>query len=156
MKKLSWVLLCLVILNMAVIFMFSAQNGEKSSEISQKMAEDTVADKNAGKDELKTVELIYRKSAHFSIFCCLGFLTFGMLKSNGKIKDTKRLIIISLIICVLYAASDELHQNFVDGRDCRALDVLIDSVGSSVGICAGYFVFKKVVVLFIKNCGKAK
>ena len=42
--------------------------------------------------------------------------------------------IFSLMFCILYAISDELHQLFVPGRGAQVKDVLIDSFGSFVGI----------------------
>ena len=39
-----------------------------------------------------------------------------------------------IAFCILYAASDELHQLFVDGRGAQVKDVLIDSAGSIVGV----------------------
>ena len=40
----------------------------------------------------------------------------------------------ALLICVLYAVSDEVHQIFVPGRGAEVKDVLIDSAGASVGV----------------------
>ena len=42
---------------------------------------------------------------------------------------------LSLLVCVLYAISDELHQLFVSGRGAQVKDVLIDSAGATVGVC---------------------
>jgi VanZ family protein len=41
---------------------------------------------------------------------------------------------VAALICLAYAASDELHQTFVHGRDGTPRDVLIDMVG--VGLAA--------------------
>ena len=41
---------------------------------------------------------------------------------------------LAILICVLYAASDEIHQIFVPGRSCRVMDILLDSFGSISGI----------------------
>ncbi len=41
---------------------------------------------------------------------------------------------LSLMICILYAISDEVHQSFVPGRGPGVMDVLIDSAGAMVGI----------------------
>jgi hypothetical protein len=35
-----------------------------------------------------------------------------------------------LVVCVLYGASDEIHQAFVPGRDCSLTDWLADALGS--------------------------
>ena len=45
-----------------------------------------------------------------------------------------RMIGLSLLVCVLYAISDEVHQLFVPGRGAQVKDVLIDSAGAIVGV----------------------
>ncbi|WP_245575523.1 VanZ family protein [Alkalicoccus chagannorensis] len=40
----------------------------------------------------------------------------------------------ALIICVVYAASDEYHQTFIPGRSGEVSDVVIDGIGAFVGI----------------------
>lgn len=41
----------------------------------------------------------------------------------------------------MYAISDEIHQNFVPGRDCSAADLLADVLGLAAGlaVCLSYF-----------------
>ena len=41
----------------------------------------------------------------------------------------KRIYIITIIFCFLYACSDEIHQLFIPGRSGELLDVLIDTTG---------------------------
>ena len=62
---------------------------------------------------------------HFIVFF---FLTFFLLISliNGKKKNT---ISLAIIVSIIYAISDEVHQLFVSGRDGSIKDVLIDSAG---------------------------
>ena len=43
-----------------------------------------------------------------------------------------------LIFCFIYACTDEFHQLFVMGRSCEMRDVLIDTLGSFVGILIYY------------------
>lgn len=52
---------------------------------------------------------------------------------------------IALIICMLYAISDELHQLFIPGRSAEIRDVFIDSFGATVGI------FIYILFICIKN-----
>ncbi len=73
-----------------------------------------------------------RKFAHFS-----AYLVLGLLASNAFIKSSKekkKAFIYTFIFCVLYAISDELHQQFVPGRGPMLKDVMIDSAGAAVGI----------------------
>ena len=68
--------------------------------------------------------------AHFTIYLVLGILVFLMLKEYN-IKDT---IIVSLLICIIYALTDEIHQLFIVGRSGNLIDCLIDTLGSITGI----------------------
>ena len=61
------------------------------------------------------------------------------LMSTYKLKQNKR-IWTSLIVGVLYASSDEIHQYFVPGRSARVFDVMIDSAGVCLGIWIVIFV----------------
>ena len=75
---------------------------------------------------------LIRKFAHFFEYAGLGFLL------NCALFLTRRRIspIISLICCVLYSVSDEVHQYFVPGRACRIFDVGVDTAGAAAGILA--------------------
>ncbi len=45
----------------------------------------------------------------------------------------------SLCVASAYAATDELHQRFVPGRESKLSDVLIDASGAGLGlVVAGY------------------
>lgn len=50
-----------------------------------------------------------------------------------KIENIKR-VAISMIIGILYATSDEIHQAFIPGRGPLFTDVLIDTMGVTLGI----------------------
>jgi VanZ family protein len=40
----------------------------------------------------------------------------------------------AMLITLLYAASDEFHQTFVEGRHGSPLDVLIDAAGIAIAV----------------------
>ena len=69
-------------------------------------------------------DLVLRKLAHVTEYALLGALLARATGRSG----------LALGLGVLYAASDELHQTFVPGRQGRPLDVAIDTVGLLVGI----------------------
>lgn len=73
-----------------------------------------------------------RKSAHFFAYLVLGVLVVNSLKVFGV--TGPRLYMSAILVCILYAVTDEVHQLFVPGRGCQLRDVLIDSVGAGVGI----------------------
>lgn len=57
-------------------------------------------------------------------------------------------ISISLIIGVLYAITDEIHQCFTPGRGPNITDVILDSQGVLVGILISllcYMIYKKYI-----------
>ena len=51
----------------------------------------------------------------------------------------------SLVICVVFAISDETLQLFALGRGAQVRDVFIDTVGASIGII-GYVLLSKIRV----------
>ena len=73
---------------------------------------------------LGTWDLVLRKIAHACEFALLGALLLRALHNALP----------ALGVGVAYAASDELHQHFVEGRVGSPLDVLIDSVGVAIGV----------------------
>lgn len=125
---------------MVLIFMFSAQNASQSSSLSsgltQQVYQRVVSNFPHFPISLSTFHVVIRKLAHFSIYFSLGFtIYFAMV--NHHVAS----IPWSLLICVLYACSDEFHQLFVEGRAGLLSDVLIDSSGALLGILmmAGLF-----------------
>jgi VanZ family protein len=65
-----------------------------------------------------------RKVAHAGEYAVLGLL---LLRAVGRTQ-------VALVVGVLYAVSDELHQTFVSGRRGSPVDVAIDAVGVLCGI----------------------
>ena len=148
------VLLILLFGTFYIIFGFSSQDGEESGGISSRVTEFILEKSNTYKnieenrqDEIfERTEKIIRKIAHFSIYALVGFLLMGLV-STFKLKEKNR-ILISLILGVLYATSDEIHQLFSPGRSAQITDVYIDTLGVLVGIF--------VILLFIKIFEKIK
>ena len=81
-------------------------------------------------ENIELLSFIIRKLAHFTEYLILGFLTINMLNKN----DISKKYLLSILICIIYATSDEIHQLFVPGRACQLRDILIDSVGSITGV----------------------
>ena len=52
----------------------------------------------------------------------------------------------AILICVLYAISDGVHQLFVPGRGGQVKDVLIDSAGTISGILVYRMIDKRGMV----------
>ena len=130
----------MLILVCIAIFLFSNQVGSESSQISS--------------------NLVIRKLGHFSEYLTLGFFSFAyfsnLLLKNNKCKNFKRTTLVSLIFSIFYAASDEFHQTFVDGRDGNVIDVLIDGSGAFFGMLLSgilyYTLIKKSKKILVFSC----
>ncbi len=81
-------------------------------------------------ENIEVLSFIIRKLAHFTEYLILGVLVINMFTKNNLSKT----YLLSIILCVIYATSDEIHQLFIPGRVCQIKDILIDSVGSITGI----------------------
>lgn len=125
-----------VLVWMAVIIGFSNQQASDSNALSSGLSDaiaTTIRVMLPGL-ELDAGELnhVVRKLAHGLIYLVLGMLVLGTLTKLGV--RGGRGVAITLLVCVLFAVSDELHQLFVSGRSGQASDVIIDSIGASIGI----------------------
>jgi len=129
-----------------LIFVFSGEvsvdSNSRSLGITEKVVEiyERVFDKTL--DEEKRVEIIdnlnyiVRKLAHFTIYLVLGVLAYScFLEYNLSVSKT---IVFTIIFCLFYAISDEVHQLFISGRSGRVFDVFIDSFGSITGTFVYY------------------
>jgi VanZ family protein len=76
-------------------------------------------------------DLVLRKVAHLAEYAVLGALLAHALYTT-----TTSWASIALLAGVVYAASDEVHQLFVPGRQGSPLDLAIDALGVAVGVLA--------------------
>ena len=137
MSKKLIIYILLSIACMITIFIFSSKNTNESNSTSKgliykivNICEDIF---NKDYDEEKIIdELNYpiRKVAHFSIYFLLGIFVYNIFLLTG----VKHKELIAIIICIIYAITDETHQVFVSGRTGQLLDVFIDSIGSILAI----------------------
>ena len=77
-----------------------------------------------------TLQTVARKGAHFLEYALLGFL----LRLLGESCAWRGRGWIAWGGGTLYAAADEVHQLFSDGRSAQAADVLLDSAGVLAGV----------------------
>ena len=139
LKPLSFVPALLL---MYMIFSFSAQPGEVSSQVSYKVsykiveAADYIFD--AGLEEWQIgewagkINFITRKLAHMTEYFALAVAVSFPLYVYGL--HGILLMLVAGLICVGFACGDEYHQAFVAGRGPSVKDVCIDSVGVFFGI----------------------
>jgi len=140
-------LLCITLIWMGVIFFFSSQPADESSKVSGFVAEKLLdlsklvfGEKKAAviKNLVFSNTLIIRKAGHVTEYLILGLLMSSLLHRLLQ----NRFVLTSIIICTLYAVSDEIHQAFVPGRGPAVTDVLIDSVSAAIGVVL-IFLFKR-------------
>ena len=79
--------------------------------------------------------LSYRQAIfHIGEYGLLAILMYRVLKLqlnhfNGFI------YLLSFVITILYAISDEAHQYFVPGRFPTLIDIIFDTIGIILGLC---------------------
>ena len=128
---------------MITIFMFSAQNGDESSELSQGFLRTFIlrfTPDNISEDIVNMMEYIIRKCAHMTEYAVFGILVFYQIKLYRLFEKEWNRIVMAVICVMIYASTDEIHQLFVGGRSGRFTDVLIDTAGGFIGIMAAAFI----------------
>ena len=124
-----------------IIFVLSSQNGQESSNLSESFINrilNIVFSNISFENKLiiiSKIEFIIRKLAHFTLYFCVGTNAIMLFKTYN-IKNNEQ-IALALLIGVIYAVFDEIHQVFVPGRAGKVTDVAIDTLGVISGI---YFV----------------
>ena len=149
-KIILWIL---VIIWMIIIFTFSNMDTIKSNDTSKGIINSVIdttieTSHNIGIIEeiptekekqniINNLNLPLRKIMHFTEYLILSILLLNALtKTNIKNK-----YFITIIICFLYAITDEYHQTFIDGRTGQFIDVLIDTTGSVLGL----IIYNKII-----------
>lgn len=142
---------------MVLIFGFSSQNSETSSNLSRGITETVVNSLPIIKDmteaQKKTIILnihnFVRKGAHFTLYAILGFSAAAMFLSARPQKRMLYIWIYAVVLSCVYASTDEFHQLFVSGRGGKVSDVILDTSGSMAG--SGLFILARRVFFKIKD-----
>ena len=126
-----------VVIWMIFIFYMSGKTGQESSGQSGKISlfitnllEKVRQDSPQEMQNLQDIlELVIRKAAHMTEYAILFLLSYlAMVKiSMSQSRFYNRSI--AVLISLLYACSDEMHQLLVPGRSGRMIDVGIDMAG---------------------------
>jgi VanZ family protein len=102
------------LLLMGVIFFFSAQPSLDSG--------------------LGVIDSVGRKIVHFAEYALLCFLWWRAL---ATVMSPGRAALLAFLLASGYAATDEYHQSFIDGRHGSALDWAIDTAGAATAAALG-------------------
>ena len=140
---------------MVAIFLFSGQQGEASAGISNGVGEwllgilgIEIPPGMSASNVPILFGLTIRKLAHIFLYLLLGGTSFLFaatlpVKVAAKAKPAVSGGI-ALVISLLYACLDEVHQSFVPGRAAQIQDVGVDAIGFvlSIALCmvASYIV----------------
>ena len=91
-------------------------------------------------ERIEEIHYLFRKVGHlteYAVLCVLFWWALGRSEpasSSGPRKWRRGWFAIFLAAC--FAASDEFHQLFVPTREASIRDVLIDTVGATLGLLA--------------------
>ena len=75
---------------------------------------------------LSDISFYVSKSAHYLEY---GMLALLLSMAFILVKKRRFRYLLIMLVVILYAASDEIHQMFTSTRTPRVLDVMIDSLG---------------------------
>jgi len=157
----SWLL---VILWAGVIFYLSGKCADDSQNQSRGLINTVTGVFGTvitDEEQMTNIDGIVRETSHGVEYFIFGALVFNAVflyrteskkKKNSYSSDSitqkscriNDSIKISVIICILFEISDELHQIPIPGRAFELLDLSIDTVGACLGIICIYFIYKKM------------
>jgi VanZ family protein len=92
--------------------------------------------------QVPVVEELGRR-AHLFEYAVLGLLVFRAIQYTVRSRGLAWVVLVTVVICVLYALSDETHQLFVPTRSFQLADLGLDLIGSVFGALLGAIFFKK-------------
>ena len=152
----SWIL---VLIWMITIFylsnMDSDQSNTKSKETINVVVENTIdVTNNIGitnepttKDNINSIVNVLnkplRKCMHATVYLVLVILVINAFNQMHLLTRVNTYLY-SIIICFIYACTDEIHQLYVVGRTGQFIDVLIDTIGALLG-CLVFYIGSKII-----------
>lgn len=135
----------------AVIFGFSAQDGEASGSLSLRISQGCVKLLNSLSGSRFSEQLMddlalyfehpVRKLAHFGEYAVMGGLVWLVL--CPWLKRGRVLYVLVVLWVFVSGAFDEFHQLFVPGRYGSFADVLLDTCGGAFGLLVCIFLSRE-------------
>lgn len=139
--------LILVIGWMGLIFAFSNDTGIQSTKKSDgfiiRLVESVLRKDLSEIEKEKWVNYLVRpvrKGAHFGVYLILGILVFSLVREFFSGYKT---ILLAIGISFLYSCSDEIHQLLIPGRSGQISDIVLDTIGASIGVILFSLIVKK-------------
>jgi VanZ family protein len=87
------------------------------------------------------------KVAHFGLYGVLGALVARAATLSGW---PRRQLVAAWLVVIAGGVLDELHQLFMPGRECSALDWLMDATGAAAGLWLGTLMMRSRVSLWLR------
>ncbi len=89
--------------------------------------------------ETNTLDFIFKKIAHVSVYAVLYFLLVRAQRLTFPKTQPAHLWKVPLLLCLFYAISDEIHQAMTGGsRSPSARDVVYDMLGAGIALLRQY------------------
>ena len=138
-KRLRIVLWLAAVAWMGLIFAFSLEDADQSSETSGRIIRwllahfDTTFLELSPEEQLLRVgewSFVVRKLAHFSLFAVMGLLSIAAFSVDLPLR---RAFPAALGLGTARGVLDEVQQAFVPGRSCEFRDMCIDAAGVLLG-----------------------
>ena len=76
------------------------------------------------------------KLFHFTLYFFFGLLIFLAMRSTWQRTPASHLLMFTVFAILMYAITDEIHQDFVSARNPSIWDVIADGLGGFVGALA--------------------
>jgi VanZ family protein len=80
-------------------------------------------------ERIDMIHTAIRKSGHIIEYFILGLLLLRAFRMGSKELKMRRRTFFSIIVVILYAATDEFHQSLVSGRTASLFDICLDTLG---------------------------
>lgn len=88
--------------------------------------------------EESPIDFIFKKTAHIFVYLILYLLLKRAAEITVNKKSTKVQLFLPILLCLVYATSDELHQSLVPGRYATLRDVGYDMFGVGIAFLRKY------------------
>ena len=141
----------MVIIWIVIIFILSAMPARESSSRSKLVIDKSmnivtkITNRDISANDIKIivnkVNPVFRKAMHVFVYFILSILLLMALNTTNISRN--KMYIMVILLCVIYAISDEYHQTMVLGRCGRLKDILIDTGGSVIGLLLYLFIYSK-------------
>lgn len=139
MTRTQLINIILLIIWLGVIFKLSSEPSSISSVRSGSIVH-TLQSIDPSLKHVHDITFFVRKAAHITAYFILGILMFRVVRMYTFV--TRKTVLLSIVLVALYAASDEFHQMFVNGRSPEVTDVLIDLSAGTLGVLITFFIIR--------------